>query len=393
MTVNVYLAVLGTAVWGTGWVGAGVAYAQAEPAPEGTVVEESPYGPPPGAVPPTVEQAPAAAPGGQYCYAGPHPVDTRVAPGPAWDASEGAHLHPYPPFDLRLFTLRDNCYYFIGDPSDFGYRGQTYNYYGAHPVLDDYGGGWCFLIGGHHHWWRPWSPYFTVAGPWYYWYGPYDPFFWDYWPYYATYYRSYYPRYYGGGRWYRGGARGRAVAPPVGPVRGMPARAMAVNDPHARGSWHATNPPPQGAPRGSWNRAPGWSSNAQATTVAPGWSSPAQANRVGGDAPSMRWRSSPQQAAPAPAAPATNNWNRGGQGGGFQGAPERSVQPRTFQAPSGGWSGSGGGFRAAPAPSSPAPSFRSAPAAPSSSPARGFPSSSGGGFRSGGGGGGRTWHR
>jgi hypothetical protein len=179
MTASFVLAVLGTAAWGTGWVGAGVAHAQVEAdvyveAQQPPAVEQSPYGPPPGAsVPPNVEQPPiAAAGGGGYCYGGPHPVDTRVAHGPAWDESQGTHLHPYPPFDLRLFVLRDNCYYFIGDPTDFGYRGQTYSYYGAHPVHDHYGGGWCFLIAGHRHWWRPWSPYFTVAGPWYYWYGP-----------------------------------------------------------------------------------------------------------------------------------------------------------------------------------------------------------------------------
>ena len=176
-----------------------------------------------------MEQAPAAAPDGtNYCFGGPHPVDTRVVAGPAWDESQGRHLHQYPPFDLRLFVLREGCYHFVGDPTDFGYRGQTYSYYGAHPVLETYGGGWCFMIGGHAHWWRPWSPYFTVAGPWYYWYGPYDPFFWNHWPYYAHYYRAYYPRYYGGGRFYRGRRHDRVVAPPVGRVRAAPARGMAA---------------------------------------------------------------------------------------------------------------------------------------------------------------------
>ena len=116
-------------------------------------------------------------------------------------------MHNYAPFDLRLFSHREGCYYFIGDPRDFGYTGQIYSYYGAHPVADVYGGGWCFMVGGHYHWWRPWSPYFTVVGPWYYWDGPYDPFFWSYWPYYSFYYRSYYPSYYAGGRYYRNGYR------------------------------------------------------------------------------------------------------------------------------------------------------------------------------------------
>jgi hypothetical protein len=33
----------------------------------------------------------------------------------------GRHIHGYPPFDLRLFNFQNGCYYFIGDPTDFGY--------------------------------------------------------------------------------------------------------------------------------------------------------------------------------------------------------------------------------------------------------------------------------
>ena len=184
-----------------------------------------PYTAPPetNAVPPHVEEAPVAAASGGYCFIGPHPADPRFAPGVSWDDSQGAHVHEYAPIDLRLFAFSNGCYQFIGDPVDFGYQGQTYAYYGAHPVLGAYGGGWCFMIGGHHHFWRPWSPYFVVAGPWYYWQGQYDAVFWSYWPYYASYYRRQYPVYYRGGRFARGGwaDRGRAgyaVAPPIGRV-------------------------------------------------------------------------------------------------------------------------------------------------------------------------------
>jgi hypothetical protein len=163
-------------------------------------------------IPPDVESAPYQATAGGYCYVGPHPADTRVVPGASWDPTTGQHVRPYPPLDTRLFAYHNGCYYFTGDPRDFGYAGQSYAYYGAHPVLAAYGGGWCFMMGGHAHLWAPWSPYFTVVGPWYYWQGAYDPFFWTYWPYYSFYYRSYYPHYYGGGRFYRGGYR---VAPPI----------------------------------------------------------------------------------------------------------------------------------------------------------------------------------
>jgi hypothetical protein len=208
-------------------------------------------------IPPYVEGAPIAAQGGGYCYVGPHPVDTRVVPGPAFEDVQGQNVRPYPPVDLRLFSYHQGCYYFIGDPRDFGYTGQAYSYYGAHPVLDAYGGGWCFMMGGHNHLWRPWSPYFTVVGPWYYWYGAYDPFFWSYWPYYSFYYRTYYPSYYAGGRYYRGGYR---AAPPISRVpatawRGT-APGMAAGGSNFRGS------PPAGAGPSS---ASGWRGAAPAS--------------------------------------------------------------------------------------------------------------------------------
>jgi hypothetical protein len=202
-------------------------------------------------IPPYVEGAPIAAQGGGYCYVGPHPVDTRVVPGPAFENAQGQNIRPYPPVDLRLFSYHQGCYYFIGDPRDFGYGGQVYSYYGAHPVLDAYGGGWCFMMGGHNHLWQPWSPYFTVVGPWNYWYGPYDPFFWSYWPYYSFYYRSYYPTYYGGGRFYRGG--GYRAAPPISRV---PATAFRGAPPGTAGGGFRGTPPTGAAAAGGWRGAP-----------------------------------------------------------------------------------------------------------------------------------------
>jgi hypothetical protein len=188
----------------------------APPADEGT--------PPP--IPPYVDSPPVQVQGGGYCFEGPHPVDSSVVPGVTWDNTPGRHVHGYPPFDLRLFSVQNGCYYFIGDPTDFGYAGDTYSYYGAHPILAAYGGGWCFMIGPHRHFWRPWSPLFVTVGPWFYWEGPYDPFFWTYWPFYHHYYRSYYPGYYARGAFFRG----HAVAP----------RITSVPRPMLRsgGAWH-----------------------------------------------------------------------------------------------------------------------------------------------------------
>jgi hypothetical protein len=269
-------------------VGAGVAQAQAEQAPPPAAETAPAAAAGPGAapqqdypIPPNVQAAAVPVAGGGYCFGGPHP-----APGGGWEATQTPHVHTYAPFDLRLFSYENGCYYFIGDPHDFGYTGQVYSYYGAHPIADTYGGGWCFMVGPHSHWWRPWSPYFTVVGPWYYWNGPYDPFFWAYWPFYSFYYRSYYPRFYAGGRYFSGGFR---AAPPISRV---PASAGA--------GWRAASPAgTAGAWRGGAAGAGAWR-GAPAGAAAGGWRGGAPANQGG-------WRGG---AVPSYAAP------RGG-GGGF----------------------------------------------------------------------------
>jgi hypothetical protein len=291
------------------------------PAPVADGQPEVAYAPPP--IPPAAEAQPLAGPGGSFCYAGPHPVDTRVAAGAAWDDAQGPHTHFYPPFDPRLFALHNGCYHFVGDPVDFGYRGQTYSYYGAHPVLDGHGGGWCFMIGGHAHAWRPWSRHFVVVGTWNYWQGPYDQYFWSYWPYYSHYYRSYYPHYYGGGRFGRG--RGAHVAPRIDRV---PARYP------RRPEWRATPPPAapavgerhigrRGDSRGGWSghgNGGGWTGGPPAT-VAP-TPSPARPMRHG-----------------SPGA-ARGGWS--GHGGGWSGgAPAGRGTVPSAAAPSGGQGGGG----------------------------------------------------
>ena len=262
-------------------------------------------------IPPYVEGQPISAEGGGYCYVGPHPVDTRMVPGPAFEDVQGQNIRPYPPVDLRLFSFRDGCYYFIGDPRDFGYAGQSYSYYGAHPVLDNYGGGWCFMMGGHYHLWQPWSPYFTVVGPWYYWYGPYDPFFWSYWPYYSFYYRSYYPNYYAGGRFYRGGSYRAAPAiqhVPATGWRGTPSGATGV----AGGSFRGT-PPSSPASAGAWRSNP----PAGAAAAAP-WRGTPQTGSAAGVAP-FRAPSGPSAAPAWRGSSPSPSFSPPRSGGGFSG--------------------------------------------------------------------------
>jgi hypothetical protein len=290
-------------------------------------------------IPPNVEGAAVQVAGGGYCYGGPHP-----APGGGWEAIATPHTHNYPPFDMRLFAQHDGCYYFIGDPRDFGYTGQVYNYYGAHPVADVYGGGWCFMVGGHYHWWRPWSPYFTVVGPWFYWSGAYDPFFWSYWPYYSFYYRSYYPSYYAGGRYYRNGYRAAPAITRVPPTgwRGTPPGGMTGGA--NAGGWRGTPPATRTSPlhsggpaAGGWRGAPGGGTSQ--------YGAPGGGFRGGAPAPGGGWHGG---GAPAPG----GGWHGGGAapapGGGWHGAPGGGFRGG---APSGGgWHSapSGGGFRSAP---------------------------------------------
>ena len=186
-------------------------------------------------VPPTVEQPRGGRrTGGLYCYTGPHPVDTRVAAGGPWDETQGAHSHTYPPFDLRLFAFKDGCYYFIGDPKDFGYPGADLQLLrrppGAWTTTAAAGASWSAgtptggVRGRRISWWR--APGSTGTGR-------TTPFFWSYWPYYAIYYRSLLPALLRrralatrGSATARRRARRWTAAPPIGRVAAPPARAM-----------------------------------------------------------------------------------------------------------------------------------------------------------------------
>jgi hypothetical protein len=144
-------------------------------------------------------------------YWGPHPDGQG-----GWCPIEGVHAHAYLPFDPYLFTQQGDVYYFIGDPSDFGYAGPLYDYYGVHPIEVVYGGGYCFATGYHHHFWAP-GAYFYVSDGWYWYGGPFSPWFYEYWPRYRDYYRSVYPRYPGH---YGGVHVGHPVPGPRPPVVG-----------------------------------------------------------------------------------------------------------------------------------------------------------------------------
>jgi hypothetical protein len=337
--------------------------AEAAPAP----TQENP-------IPPNIDGPAVATANGGYCYGGPHP-----APGGGWEAIQTPHVHDYGPFDLRLFSYSNGCYYFIGDPRDFGYSGQTYSYYGAHPVADVYGGGWCFMVGPHYHWWRPWSSYFTVVGPWYYWNGPYDPFFWAYWPYYSFYYRSYYPTYYAGGAFYRNGYR------PAPRITHVPATGWRGSPAGTTGGWRGSPATAGGGWRGSPATATANSplrsgsgytapnNNARGAAPNGGWHGTTQGNTPNGGwhgaAPNGGWHAPPNNSGGGwHAPPSAGGWYGGTPRGGYQSAP-----------PASGWHGGApsGGWHAPPASSG----WHGGGSVPYSAPR------SGGGFHGGGGGG------
>jgi hypothetical protein len=136
----------------------------------------------------------------QYGYFGPHPMPYDAGSGFCYE--QGAHFHPYPPFDKYLFRESGGWFYFVGDVGDFGYSGQAWGYSGNHPIPLAYGGGYCYINWPHrHHYPPPVGVSYSFVGGYYVYGGPWDPLYWRYrdyywyWGYYGGYYRS---NYYGG---------------------------------------------------------------------------------------------------------------------------------------------------------------------------------------------------
>lgn len=65
----------------------------------------------------------------------------------------GVHYHAYAPDQAQLYRWHNNVYYYVGDPSPYGYAYQTYVYQGVHPL--HLGLGWCFIQGRHQHYFAP----------------------------------------------------------------------------------------------------------------------------------------------------------------------------------------------------------------------------------------------
>lgn len=66
----------------------------------------------------------------------------------------GPHSHDFAPYYNQIYRYYDGYYYWVGDPSPYGYRYSVWAYYGPHP-LPHYWGGWCYIHGYHHHHYAP----------------------------------------------------------------------------------------------------------------------------------------------------------------------------------------------------------------------------------------------
>ena len=115
-------------------------------------------------------------------YISRHPIPKRIGHG--FCDIDVPHFHDYPPSDPRLYRQVDGQYYFVGDPTPFGYDGPRYSFYGPHPIADasvQLGGpSYCYLNGPHFHWYAP-PPQaqFEMKGGAYWYVGGFDPVFYS----------------------------------------------------------------------------------------------------------------------------------------------------------------------------------------------------------------------
>ena len=107
-------------------------------------------------------------------YHGIHPIPEAYGGG-ICDIQE-THAHEYVPVDLDYYQVQDGVYYWIGDPGDEVEIVELYWYEYHHPVPLLWGGGYCYIVGPHRHWWSPhahFRTYYVVRngrylyrGPW-----------------------------------------------------------------------------------------------------------------------------------------------------------------------------------------------------------------------------------
>jgi len=114
-------------------------------------------------------------------YHSQHPLPGR---GAGFCYIDVPHVHAFAPVEPRLYRVHDDEYYFVGDPTPYGYEGEHYAFYGPHPVAEvEFGEPvYCYLEGPHYHWYAPTpavSASFELRGGAYWYVGAYDPVFYS----------------------------------------------------------------------------------------------------------------------------------------------------------------------------------------------------------------------
>jgi hypothetical protein len=144
----------------------------------------------------TVAAFAAVAQAHQVEFVSPHPVPHKFGGGFCY--IDVPHVHNYLPEDPRMYREDHGQFYFVGDPAPFGYEGQRYAYYGAHPVVDaelHFGHPvFCYIKGPHFHWYQP-PPQaqFQLSGGAYWYVGPFPRVYYAERPRYAVVNEAYAP--------------------------------------------------------------------------------------------------------------------------------------------------------------------------------------------------------
>lgn len=132
----------------------------------------------------------------QVEFISPHPVPHKLGDG--FCNIDVPHTHNYPPGDPRMYRETNGQYYFVGDPSPFGYEGPRYAYYGGHPVVDVQvqfaHPVFCYIKGPHYHWYQP-PPQaqFQMSGGAYWYVGAFPQAYYRERPHYAVINEAYAP--------------------------------------------------------------------------------------------------------------------------------------------------------------------------------------------------------
>ncbi|MBN2574994.1 MAG: hypothetical protein JXP73_10565 [Deltaproteobacteria bacterium] len=132
----------------------------------------------------------------QVEFVSPHPVPHKFGGG--FCTIEVPHVHNYPPEDPRMYREAHGKYYFVGDPTPFGYEGPRYVYYGAHPVAEAEARlghpVFCYIKGPHFHWYRPpHRAHFEFSGGAYWYVGAFPRVYYDQRPRFAAINEAYAP--------------------------------------------------------------------------------------------------------------------------------------------------------------------------------------------------------